>query len=215
MSISLFGSRCCRATLCFAFFIRSIPGSVAAHGLPRRTIMAEPRAGKRISIGRRRRLRRKWRDKAAGRPGETASPHSQVRCMAQINIMVSRHSAFYTPLISTITGGFLGDEGLEPTYSIATPRRSVAKAILDGSVDLAQSAVSRGWGSAGARPEAGHLPLRPDQRTRRLFPRRTRARTLIFVGQVGGKRGPGRSRRPAAGHVSLRAPQGGHRLRQP
>jgi NitT/TauT family transport system substrate-binding protein len=79
--------------------------------------------------------------------------------MAQINIMVSRHSAFYTPLISTITGGFLKDEGLEPTYSVATPRKSVAKAILDGSVDLAQSAVSRGWGplERGERPEILHF----------------------------------------------------------
>ena len=79
--------------------------------------------------------------------------------MAQINIMVSRHSAFYTPLISTITGGFLGDEGLEPTYSVATPRKSVAKAILDGSVDLAQSAVSRGWGplERGQKPDIFHF----------------------------------------------------------
>lgn len=79
--------------------------------------------------------------------------------MAQINIMVSRHSAFYTPLISTITGGFLRDEGLEPTYSVATPRRSVAKAILDGSVDLAQSSVSRGWGplERGQKPDIFHF----------------------------------------------------------
>ena len=79
--------------------------------------------------------------------------------MAQINIMVSRHSAFYTPLISTITGGFLKDEGLEPTYSVATPRKSVARAILDGSVDLAQSAVSRGWGplERGQRPDILHF----------------------------------------------------------
>jgi NitT/TauT family transport system substrate-binding protein len=96
---------------------------------------------------------------ARGRPGETASIEAQVRRMAQINIMVSRHSAFYTPLISTITGGFLRDEGLEPTYSVATPRKSVAKAILEGSVDLAQSAVSRGWGplERGARPEIMHF----------------------------------------------------------
>jgi NitT/TauT family transport system substrate-binding protein len=90
---------------------------------------------------------------------ESTAFHSQVRCMAQINIMVSRHSAFYTPLISTITAGFLHDEGLEPTYSVATPRRSVAKAILDGSVDLAQSAVSRGWGplERGQRPDIMHF----------------------------------------------------------
>ena len=65
--------------------------------------------------------------------------------MAKINIMVTRHSAFYSPLISTITGGFLNEEGLEPTYSIATPQKSVQSGIRDGSVHCGQSAVSNGW----------------------------------------------------------------------
>jgi NitT/TauT family transport system substrate-binding protein len=40
--------------------------------------------------------------------------------------MVSRHSAFYSPLISAISAGFLQQQGLEPTYSIMTPQKSVA-----------------------------------------------------------------------------------------
>ena len=130
--------------------------------------------------------------------------------MAQINIMVSRHSAFYTPLISTITGGFLGDEGLEPTYSVATPRKSVAKAILDGSVDLAQSAVSRGWGplERGERPNILHFAQINERDG--FFLSGTRTRPRLHLGQVGGKRGPGRSWRPAPRHVPLRAAQGGH-----
>ncbi|MFQ6024034.1 MAG: ABC transporter substrate-binding protein [Acidiferrobacterales bacterium] len=66
--------------------------------------------------------------------------------MTQINIMVTRHSAFYSPLISTITGGFLKQEGLEPTYAIATPQKSVRDGIRDGSIHLGQSAVSSSWG---------------------------------------------------------------------
>lgn len=66
--------------------------------------------------------------------------------MSQINIMVTRHSAFYSPLISTIAGGFLKQEGLEPTYAIATPQKSVQAGIRDGSVHLGQSAVSSSWG---------------------------------------------------------------------
>ena len=60
--------------------------------------------------------------------------------------MVSRHSAFYSPLISAISAGFLQQEGLEPTYSIMTPKKSLAEGLADGSVHVAQSAVSASWG---------------------------------------------------------------------
>lgn len=66
--------------------------------------------------------------------------------MAQINIIVSRHSAFYSPLISAITGGFLADEGLEPHYEAATPGRTAWHALTEGSADVAQIAVSASWG---------------------------------------------------------------------
>jgi len=66
--------------------------------------------------------------------------------MTVVNIIVSRHSAFYSPLISTITGGFLAEEGLEPHYEAARPGRSSWQALLDGSADVAQIAVSASWG---------------------------------------------------------------------
>ncbi|MFQ5757858.1 MAG: hypothetical protein ACE5H7_17425, partial [Acidiferrobacterales bacterium] len=66
--------------------------------------------------------------------------------MTPINIMVTRHAAFYSPLISAITAGFLEQEGLAPTYAIATPQRSVVGGIRDGSIHLGQSAVSSSWG---------------------------------------------------------------------
>ncbi len=66
--------------------------------------------------------------------------------MAQIHIMVSRHSAFYSPLISAISAGFLQQQGLEPTYSIMTPQKSVAEGLADGSVHVGQSSVAASWG---------------------------------------------------------------------
>ncbi len=65
--------------------------------------------------------------------------------MSEIHIRVLRHSAFYSPLIVAIAGGFLRDEGLKPSYSIATPDKTVPGGIADGSVHVAQSAVSTSW----------------------------------------------------------------------
>ena len=62
--------------------------------------------------------------------------------MTQINLMALRHSAFYSPLLMTMAGGFLRAEGLEPSYKVATPDRTVPDSIRDGSCHLAQSAVA-------------------------------------------------------------------------
>jgi NitT/TauT family transport system substrate-binding protein len=62
--------------------------------------------------------------------------------MAQINIMALRHSAFYSPLLLTISGGFLRDEGLEPEYRVATPDNPVDEALRSGKAHLSQSAVA-------------------------------------------------------------------------
>ena len=37
----------------------------------------------------------------------------------EINIQFTRFSAFYSPLIATIAGGFLKEEGLTPKHSMA------------------------------------------------------------------------------------------------
>ena len=62
--------------------------------------------------------------------------------MAQINIMALRHSAFYSPLLMSISGGFLQDEGLEPRYDVATPSNPVNDTIRSGKAHLSQSAVA-------------------------------------------------------------------------
>jgi NitT/TauT family transport system substrate-binding protein len=59
--------------------------------------------------------------------------------------MVSRHSAFYSPLISTIAAGFLKDQGLDATYGILGPGQRSHVLIREGLVDVMQSAVSSNW----------------------------------------------------------------------
>ena len=62
--------------------------------------------------------------------------------MTKINIMVLRHSAFYSPLLICIAGGFLEKQGLEPHYEVATPQKTVPDSIRNGYIHLAQSAVA-------------------------------------------------------------------------
>lgn len=66
--------------------------------------------------------------------------------MSALNIMASRHSPFYSPLLACIDGPFLRDEGMEPSYAVATPGASVPDGLQDGSIQLGQLAVSASWG---------------------------------------------------------------------
>ena len=75
--------------------------------------------------------------------------------MTQISIMALRHSAFYTPLLMCVAGGFLKEEGLEPVYTLATPDRTIPDSIANGSCHVAQSAVATGF--AGL--EKGEVPM--------------------------------------------------------
>lgn len=62
--------------------------------------------------------------------------------MIEIRITSLRHSAFYSPLLATIAGGFLQEEGLEPVYRPATPELPVEAALRSGEFHLSQSAVA-------------------------------------------------------------------------
>jgi NitT/TauT family transport system substrate-binding protein len=62
--------------------------------------------------------------------------------MEKINIMALRHSAFYTPLLITISGDFLKAEGLEADYRVATPERTIPDSLRRGEAHLSQSAVA-------------------------------------------------------------------------
>ena len=66
----------------------------------------------------------------------------QGKILAKITIQFTLFSAFYSPLISTISGGFLEAEGLEPDWSVSPPGVSAIAAVEDGSADVVQSALS-------------------------------------------------------------------------
>jgi len=65
--------------------------------------------------------------------------------MTVLNLMVYRHSAFYSPILSAIAGGFLAHEGFEPTYAVMPPNRSVGEMIASGEIHVSQTAVSGSW----------------------------------------------------------------------
>jgi NitT/TauT family transport system substrate-binding protein len=79
--------------------------------------------------------------------------------MTKINIQFTLFSAFYSPLISTMSGGFLEAEGLDPDWSVAQPGVSALAALADGSAHVVQSALSQGFTSLnkGETPTGVHF----------------------------------------------------------
>jgi len=77
----------------------------------------------------------------------------------EIRIEFTRFSAFYSPLIATMAGGFLKAEGLEGKHSVSPPGKSAIAGLLDGSVHVAQSAPSQGFTALeqGKQPPALHF----------------------------------------------------------
>ncbi|MDH5327344.1 MAG: ABC transporter substrate-binding protein [Gammaproteobacteria bacterium] len=65
--------------------------------------------------------------------------------MTQIRITALRHSAFYSPLLITMVGGFLNRQGLDYVYDPVQPGQSVPERLLSGEFHLAQSAVATGF----------------------------------------------------------------------
>jgi len=59
-----------------------------------------------------------------------------------ISIQFTRFSAFYTPLIATLAGGFLEGEGFQPKHSIAPAGKSAIEGLVDGLKEKAGIAAS-------------------------------------------------------------------------
>ena len=70
----------------------------------------------------------------------------------EISIQFTRFSAFYSPLIATMAGGFLEQEGLRARHSVSAPGASAIAGLVDGSVHVAdvtsQHACLGLWGPA-------------------------------------------------------------------
>ena len=79
--------------------------------------------------------------------------------MEIIHIQFTLFSAFYSPLISTMSGGFLKAEGLDPQWSVSPPGVSALAALQDGSAHVVQSALSQGFTTLdkGETPFAYHF----------------------------------------------------------
>jgi NitT/TauT family transport system substrate-binding protein len=77
----------------------------------------------------------------------------------EISIQFTRFSAFYSPLIATIAGGFLEEEGLQPRHSVAPVGKSAIEGVVAGLVHVCQSAPSQGFGplEAGRKPPVVHF----------------------------------------------------------
>jgi NitT/TauT family transport system substrate-binding protein len=67
-------------------------------------------------------------------------PHPTIR------IMVARHSAFYSPLISTIAAGFLRKEGIQSRYDVLPAGVRSHTLLRSGFVDVMQSAPGSNFG---------------------------------------------------------------------
>ena len=72
-----------------------------------------------------------------------------------VKIVASRHSAFYSPLIAAVAGGFLEREGLRATYRPLRPGERSRELLGGGEADVMQSAVGSNW----APLEAGETDL--------------------------------------------------------
>lgn len=59
-----------------------------------------------------------------------------------INILALRHSAFYSPLLYTMCGGFLAEEGLQANYQVVATPQAINAALLAGEAHLSQLAVA-------------------------------------------------------------------------
>jgi NitT/TauT family transport system substrate-binding protein len=83
----------------------------------------------------------------------------RISTLARINIQFTLFSAFYSPLISTMSGGFLKDQGLDPEWSVAPPGTSAIESLKEGSAHVVQSALSQGFGplAKGETPFAVHF----------------------------------------------------------
>jgi len=79
--------------------------------------------------------------------------------MAHINIEFTLFSAFYSPLISLMSGGFLQAEGLEADWTVSPSGVSAVKALEEGRADVIQSAPSQAFTTVakGEVPTAIHF----------------------------------------------------------
>ncbi len=73
--------------------------------------------------------------------------------MSQLNLMALRHSAFYSPFLMTMAGGYLKHAGFDVNYTLQTPDNLVVDRLQDGSCQVSQSAVAASFAALEANQE--------------------------------------------------------------
>ena len=74
--------------------------------------------------------------------------------MDKIEIQFTLFSAFYSPLIAVMAAGFLKQEGIDASWSVAPAGVSAVKALEAGTAQVIQSAPSQAFSSlAAGRPQ--------------------------------------------------------------
>ena len=133
----------------------------------------------------------------------------------EIKIEFTRFSAFYSPLIATMAGGFLKEEGLVGKHSVSPPGKSGIASVVDGSVHVTQSAPSQGFAplEKGKKPPAVHFAQINEKDG--FFLAGRQRRQGLHLGQAQGQEGDRRPRRPAHGDVQVRLLQEGRRCEEP
>src|SRR5262249_10686855 len=75
------------------------------------------------------------------------------------NSVFARFWVFYSPLMATMAAGFLKAGALPARHSVSAPGKSAIAGLVDGKVDVAQSAPSQGFAALeqGKPPPALHF----------------------------------------------------------
>ncbi len=79
--------------------------------------------------------------------------------MPTIKIQFTLFSAFYSPLISTMSAGFLQEEGLDYEWSVSPPGKSAIDAVVAGEIHVCQTAPSQSFSylNRGQEPPVKHF----------------------------------------------------------
>ncbi len=75
-----------------------------------------------------------------------------------IHVRFTRFSAFYTPLLLTLSSKSLQRNGIKVTYDKATPERTVDQGFQDGYVQLGQGGRTPCLGCQGMQPTESFTP---------------------------------------------------------
>ncbi len=124
--------------------------------------------------------------------------------MATVRIQFTLFSAFYSPLIATMAGGFLEEEGLEGDWSVAPKGVSAIRTVEAGEADLCQSAPSQGF--AAAQKGEPNSVLHFAQINERVLSDGTQGGPGLRLEDARGRGGRALRRRTAARHVQVRLP---------